>query len=83
MGENVENKDKRDRILEVLRGVREDRDFAHSEDFIEDGLLDSFEIVNLVSELEDAFDIEMRGADIVPEHFINLDAIEKLVEKYL
>lgn len=80
MGEST---DTRDRILEVLRSVREDGDFEHSEDFIEDGLLDSFEIVNLVSELEDEFSIEMRGADIVPEHFVNLDAVEELVEKYL
>lgn len=72
----------REQILEALASVREDGDFAHSEDFIEDGLLDSFEIVDLVSELEDVFSIEIRGTDIVPENFVNLDAIENLIEKY-
>lgn len=72
----------REEILVILRNIREDGDFENSEDFIEDGFLDSFEIVNLVSELEDKFQIEIRGTDIVPEHFTNLDTIVRLVEKY-
>lgn len=72
----------REEILVILRNIREDGDFENSEDFIEDGFLDSFEIVNLVSELEDKFQIEIRGTDIVPEHFTNLDTIVRLVKKY-
>ena len=71
-----------ERILEILSGMNADADFAHSENFIEDGLLDSFEIVNLVSELEDAFEIEIRGKDIVPENFENIDRISALIGKY-
>lgn len=73
----------KDSILEVLREVNEDADFVSSSDFIEDGLMDSFEIVDLVSRLEDRFDLEIRGIDIVPENFVNLEAIEKLLKKYL
>lgn len=73
----------RDSILEVLREVNEDADFENSSDFIEDGLIDSFEIVDLVSKLEDKFPIEISGTDIVPENFVNLEAVEKLVKKYL
>lgn len=69
-------------VLEVLKSVKEDVDFESSTDFIEDGLLDSFDLVNLVSELEDVFDIEIRGVDIVPENFVSLETIETLVEKY-
>ncbi len=69
-------------VLEVLKSVKEDVDFESSTDFIEDGLLDSFDLVNLVSELEDVFDIEIRGVDIVPENFVSLETIEALVEKY-
>lgn len=72
----------KEEILEILQNIREDGDFEHSKDFIEDGFLDSFEIVNLVSELEDKFQIEIRGTDIVPEHFTNLDTIAQLVKKY-
>lgn len=72
----------REVILEILQGIREDAEFEQSEDFIEDGFLDSFEIVDLVSELEDRFLIEIRGTDIIPENFTNLDTITALVEKY-
>lgn len=73
----------KDSILEVLREVNEDADFENSSDFIEDGLMDSFEIVDLVSRLEDKFDLEIRGIDIIPENFVNLEAVEKLLKKYL
>ena len=69
-------------VLEVLRSIKEDVDFESSTDFIEDGLLDSFDLVNLVSELEDVFDIEIRGVDIIPENFTSIEAITELVEKY-
>lgn len=72
----------REGILEALRAVNGDGDFENSQDFIEDGLLDSFEIVNLVSELEDIFELEIRGADIIPENFLNLDAITRLLQGY-
>lgn len=72
----------REVILEILQSIREDAEFEQSEDFIEDGFLDSFEIVDLVSELEDRFLIEIRGTDIIPENFTNLDTITALVEKY-
>lgn len=69
-------------ILEILQKIREDAEFENSENFIEDGFLDSFEIVDLVSELEDRFLVEIRGTDIIPENFTNLDTIAALVEKY-
>ena len=52
-------------ILEILVNLKDDADFENSTDFIEDGLLDSFDLVNLVAELEDAFEIEMKGSDII------------------
>lgn len=73
----------KDSILEVLQEVNGDADFESSSDFIEDGLMDSFEIVDLVSRLEDKFPVEIRGIDIVPDNFVNLEAIEKLLKKYL
>lgn len=69
-------------ILEILSNVRDDVDFANSNNFIDDGLLDSFDIVTLVEEIEEKFDIEMKGSDIVPDNFISVETIEKLVERY-
>ncbi len=69
-------------ILAILKELKEDVDFEGSKDFVEDGLLDSFDIVNLVGELEDNMDIEISGRDIVPENFVSVEAIENMLEKY-
>ncbi len=69
-------------ILEILSNVRDDVDFSASSNFIDDGLLDSFDIVTLVEEIEEEFGIEMKGSDIIPDNFISVETIEKLVEGY-
>ena len=69
-------------ILEILNNVRNDVDFENSKDFIEEGLMDSFDIVTLVEELEESFGIEISGVDIVPDNFTTVEAIEKLVKGY-
>lgn len=73
----------KDNILKALHIINDNADFEKSSDFMEDGLIDSFEVVSLVSELEGIFQIEIRGIDILPENFKNLDAIAALIEKYL
>ena len=45
-----------ERIYEILSQLRPEFDFKESKDFIEEGLLDSFDIVSLVTELEDSFE---------------------------
>lgn len=69
-------------VLAILKELKDDVDFESSKDFVEDGLLDSFDIVNLVGELEDNMDIEISGRDIVPENFVSVEAIENMLEKY-
>jgi len=67
----------RDTILEILEELRPDVDF----ELIDDKILESFDIVSLVSELTDEFDITIRPKDLVPENFNSVDAIEKLVKE--
>ncbi len=70
-----------EKIMEILQGIRPEFDFTSSEDFIEDGYLDSFDLVSLVSELDDTFDISIDGLDIIPENFKSLDTIANVVKK--
>lgn len=70
------------RILEILQGIRPDVNFSESENFIDDYLLDSFDIITLVAELEQAFDISIDIQDIVPESFTGIEAISTLICKY-
>ncbi len=68
-------------ILDMLAELRPEFDFAESENYIEDGLLDSFDIVSLTSMLEEKYNITIDGLDIVPENFATAEAIAGLVKK--
>lgn len=68
-------------ILDMLAELRPEFDFAKSENYIEDGLLDSFDIVSLTSMLEEKYNITIDGLDIVPENFATAEAIAGLVRK--
>jgi acyl carrier protein len=68
-------------ITDILNGLRPEFDFATESNFIENGLLDSFDIINLVTELDAHFGISIDGTDILPENFASTETIKKLVLK--
>lgn len=61
--------------------IRPEFDFESSSDFIEDGYLDSFDLVTLVAELDETFNISIDGLDIVPENFMSVETIAEVVKK--
>lgn len=71
----------REQIIKILTELRPEFDFNQDVNFIEEGMLDSFDVVNLVSELDATFGISIDGVDILPENFATVDAIEKLLKK--
>ncbi len=70
-----------ERISRILNEVMQSDAFLTCDDYIEAGLLDSLQVMELVEALEDEFDIEFSGRDIIPENFSNIKAIAELVEK--
>lgn len=68
-------------IINILKEIRPEFDFESSTDFIEDGYLDSFDLVTLVAELDDTFSISIDGLDIVPENFMSVETIADVVKK--
>jgi len=68
-------------LMEILEELRPDVDFENEKALIGNGILDSFDIVSLVTALNDAFDIEIKPNDLVPENFNSAAAILALVEK--
>ena len=70
-----------DIVLEILNNIRPEVDFKSSNDFIDDGLLDSFDLVSLVTELDSKFSISIDGIDVIPENFKNIAAIKNLLTK--
>ena len=68
-------------VAEILKEIRPEFDFTASRDFIADGMLDSFDMVTLVSALDKNYGVSIAGTDIVPENFQNLQTIEALLRK--
>lgn len=72
-----------DEILTILNDLHSDIDFEHEERLFERGLLDSFDIVTLVSELAMQYGIQIMPKDIVPENFSSAATIHALVQRIL
>lgn len=70
------------KLIAILQDIRPESDFSLSTDFLNDGLLDSFDMVSLVSSLDQAYGISIDGLDIVPDNFKNIVTITALLEKY-
>jgi acyl carrier protein len=68
-------------ILAILAKIRPEADYRSSTDYIADGLLDSFDLVTLVSDLDSAFSISIPGVEITPERFRNAETIAVLVSE--
>jgi acyl carrier protein len=71
----------KDKILKILQEIRPEFDFTTRENFIDQGMLDSFDIVSLVASLDDEFGISIDGLDIVPENFSSIESIENTLIK--
>lgn len=71
----------KDQIVRILTDLRPEFDFTMNVNFIEEGMLDSFDIVALVSELDSKFGISIDGMDILPESFSSVESIEALLKK--
>lgn len=70
----------KERILSILQETRPESDFSTSSNFIEDALLDSFDMVILIDELEATFGVKVDGTQVIPENFVSIEAIAHLIE---
>ena len=68
-------------LLEILNEIDDTIDYETETGLNDDHLLDSFAIISLVSELEDAFDISIDAAEMTPENFNSAANLWKMVER--
>ena len=71
----------KEEIMEILTGVRSDVDFENSTKRIDDGILESLDIVAIVGEFNETFDVEISVEDLVPENFNSVDAMVELITR--
>lgn len=70
-----------EKLLEILTQLHPDVDFAVADDLIGDGILDSLDIVTLITEINCTFDVSIPAEEVVPENFASADAIFALIER--
>lgn len=70
-----------DKILEILKGIRPDVDFASETTLIDDSILDSFDVVSIISELDNEFGVQIRITELDPENFNSAASIWNLVQE--
>ena len=70
-----------EQLLAILNDLHPDVDFSVTEDLIDDGILDSLDIVTLVTEIHSEFDVTIPAEEIVPENFNSAAALMALIER--
>ncbi|MBQ1681048.1 MULTISPECIES: phosphopantetheine-binding protein [Agathobacter] len=73
----------REQLMEILEELRPDIDFENEQALIDDHIMESFDVVALVSSLADEFDITVRPKDLLPKNFNNVDAMVELIERLM
>lgn len=71
-----------DKIIEILEDLVPNEEFEGRTGLVEDDILKSITILNLISELDDEFGVDISVGDVVPENFDSVEAIWALVQKY-
>lgn len=70
-----------EKLMEILREIDDTIDFEKETALIDGRILDSFGMITLVSELEDAFDIQIGASEMVPENFNSAQAMWEMVTR--
>ena len=70
-----------EQLIRLLNNIKPGVDFTKEKNLIKDGIITSMEIVRLVMEISDEFDVEISPLDVVPENFASAETIMALINK--
>lgn len=70
-----------EKLLEILGEIRPDVDFANEKKLIDDGILDSFDIIQVVMALNENYSIDINVEDLEPDNFNTVEAMMELITK--
>lgn len=70
-----------DELLEILNDLHPDVDFNTEDGLVDNGILDSMDIVSLISDIKETFDVTITAKDITPENFNSASALYQLIQQ--
>ena len=70
-----------DELLEILSEIKEDVDFENEDSLIDDGILNSFDILQIISALNEEYDISIPASEIIPENFNSAESLYAMVQR--
>ena len=68
-------------LLTILEELHDDVDFETEENLVEDGILNSLDIVALITEINDRLDVQIPAEEILPENFNSAEALWALIQR--
>ena len=68
-------------LLDILSEIKDDVDFETEDKLIDDGILDSFDILHIISALNDEYDISIPASEIIPENFNSAESLWEMVQR--
>ena len=71
----------KEQIIEILEDIQPEADYETCQTLIDDHILTSLDVLSLVAELEDEFDVTIPTVEIIPSNFNSVDAIEAMVDR--
>lgn len=72
-----------ERLIELLQEIKEDIDYENESALIDDELLDSFDILQLISAIDDEFEVSIPAAMIIPQNFNNVEALWNMIQELM
>jgi len=70
-------------LLEILQEMHDDIDFSTHTTLIDDSVIDSFDIITLIAEIDDRIGVTIPAEELVPENFNSYNAINTLVKRLM
>ena len=72
-----------EKLIELLQEIKEDIDYENETALIDDELLDSFDILQLISAIDDEFDVAIPAAMIIPQNFNSVEALWNMIQELM
>jgi len=77
----LKGKTKMEKLLAILNELHSDVDFENEQNLIDDGILDSMDIISLITEISDEYDVTITAKDIIPANFNSAEALYELIKR--